>query len=239
MNNLAVARYRAVDRRCVVWSEIEPPLDGVTHWFDPEAVSLQAQPVTLGGRGRAWYVKLGQQAAVLRQYQRGGWCRQLSEDRYFWWGEHRTRCLKEYHTMLSLANQGLPVPRPIAAMACRDGGLTYRAWLITERVLSARTLAESEHSADWFAAGQSIAHIHAAGVWHADLNVNNVLIDGQGMAWVIDFDRAREGVRSARLFKDNLARLARSMRKVCPSAQAQNWPALLAGYDSVTKKCSS
>jgi hypothetical protein len=36
-----------------------------------------------------------------------------------------------------------------------------------------------------------------------------------------------------------LARLMRSIRKVCPSAQAENWPAFLEGYDFVTKNRSS
>ena len=54
---------------------------------------------------------------------------------------------------------------------------------------------------------------HRAGACHADLNVDNVLVNANGTCWLIDFDR---GVlrRPARSWQQaNIARLRRSLRK--------------------------
>ena len=59
-----------------------------------------------------------------------------------------------------------------------------------------------------------IARMHGLGVWHADLNAYNILLDAQGKAWLIDFDRGRQGGISARACAANLARLRRSLQKV-------------------------
>ena len=39
--------------------------------------------------------------------------------------------------------------------------------------------------------GAAVRRLHAEGVWHADLNAHNVLVDRDGRIWIIDFDRAR------------------------------------------------
>jgi aminoglycoside phosphotransferase (APT) family kinase protein len=63
--------------------------------------------------------------------------------------------------------------------------------------------------------------MHRAGVWHADLNLTNLLVaeTGDPDVTVLDFDRARlaTGPLRARARRRNLERLARSLRKLDPA----------------------
>lgn len=199
-------------------------------WFDPREFERHARPVTDGGRGSAWFVEIEGQQGVLRHYRRGGLIARLSRDLYWWAGQARTRSLQEFDVLAELSAMGLRVPRPIAAMACRTAGFFYRAALITERVVDAGPFWKREEPEIWERAGQAIARLHRAGVWHADLNVNNILIDANDVVWLIDFDRARTGVIDPKRLYGNLQRLERSVRKVCPKRLDDCWPMLLSGY---------
>ena len=41
----------------------------------------------------------------------------------------------------------------------------------------------------WHKVGQTVRQLHDAGVYHADLNSHNLLLDKEGKVWVIDFDK--------------------------------------------------
>jgi 3-deoxy-D-manno-octulosonic acid kinase len=206
-------------------ADVAAPAD----WFDPQNPALDAQPVTQGGRAAAWYIRLGTTLAVLRHYRRGGWARRILRDQYLWLGASRTRAFAEFAMMRGLWLSGLPVPQPLAAAVWRRGWI-YRAALVTARITQATALARvTEHSV-WFEAGRVIAQLHHAGVWHADLNVFNLLVDAQSKVWLIDFDRARQGRMTQAQRAENLARLLRSLRKVTPESEENCWPALLQGY---------
>jgi hypothetical protein len=90
---------------------------------------------------------------------------------------------------------------------------------------------------DWLEIGRTIARFHLKGVFHADLNAHNLLLDGSRRVWLIDFDRG--DLREPGLWCDaNLARLRRSILKVCDALPAGRfnetlWTALLAGYRAV------
>ncbi|AWB32619.1 3-deoxy-D-manno-octulosonic acid kinase [Orrella marina] len=157
----------------------------------------------------------------------------LSRDLYWWTGRDQTRSFREFDILAALAErsgQGLNVPRPVAAMACRTHGLFYRAALITQRIAQAEAFWKYDDGLIWERAGQMIARLHRAGVWHADLNVNNILIDPHEKIWLIDFDRARTGVTDPKRLYGNLQRLERSVRKVCSERIHDCWPMLLSGY---------
>ena len=199
-------------------------------WFDPSNPVLQAQSVTAGGRQAAWFVNIQGHPAVLRHYRRGGLVARLSRERYLWAGWESSRSFAEFSLMLELGELGLPVPAPLAAGVWRDG-LTYRAAILVARVPDARTLASCQEVNAWEAAGQSIAAMHAKGVWHADLNVHNILIDAQRQAWLIDFDRGRRfEALSEQKRQGNLDRLHRSIRKVLPEKEPTLWPVLANAY---------
>ena len=206
-------------------------------WFDPTNKHLDAQPVTVGGRQAAWFLTVQGHEAVLRLYRRGGLIARFSRDRYVWTGVNATRALSEFRLMRELRLLGVPVPAPLAAAVWRDG-LTYRAAILVARIPGARTIAVCDDPIAWQQAGRAVAIMHAQGVWHADLNVHNILIDPAHQAWLIDFDRGR---RFSHLSKPkrqgNLERLHRSIQKVIPGKASLFWPVFAQAYASaVTKK---
>jgi 3-deoxy-D-manno-octulosonic acid kinase len=180
--------------------------------FTPPASAASA----VGGRGSAWIVPCRGEEWVLRHYRRGGLPGRFIRDLYFWSGLEATRAWREWRLTDSLYKEGLPVPRPVAARVQRAGPLLYRCDLITRRIPGARSLAEAladPASVPWEAAGRCVRRFHAAGVWHADLNAHNILLDGAGVIHLIDLDRGRRRSPGA-WAQDNLARLHRSLHKV-------------------------
>lgn len=185
-------------------------------WLEPGFWGPRAAPVQKGGRGAAWFVEGPFGRAVLRHYRRGGLVARLGVRRYAWLGEGRVRSFAEFHLLSELRAGGLRVPAPLVAGYQRSG-LGYRAALMVERIDGARPLSaflEAPGDPAWAAAGTAIAALHRAGVDHADLNADNILLDGEGLAWLIDFDRGRRRPPSAGWREANLARLSRSLAKL-------------------------
>lgn len=193
-----------------------PQAPSTARLFELEAWP-QVTPVLGGGRGSAWFVGSGSHQAVLRHYRRGGLFARLLGDWYPWHGAERTRSFAEFQLLAEMADQGLPVPAPLAARYQRDGA-GYRADILIQRVAGAVPLAallrNDLHAAPWEQVGATIALFHKAGIDHADLNVNNVLVDGPGNVWLIDFDRSRRRAPSRHWRYANLRRLRRSIDKL-------------------------
>jgi 3-deoxy-D-manno-octulosonic acid kinase len=182
-----------------------------------------AEAVQAGGRGAAWFVRAGTVEGVLRRYRRGGMAARFSGDRYLWLGEARVRSLAEFRLLSELRAEGLPVPAPLLAGYWRRG-FGYRAAILVERIPAVRPLADwrapGVGKMPWEAVGEMLAAFHRAGVDHADLNANNVLVDSAGKPWLIDFDRCRR--RSGSHWRAaNLRRLERSLQKL--SGEDTGW----------------
>lgn len=207
--------------------------------FDPDWWHERAMVAgEASGRGKAFFLDTPDGAWVLRHYRRGGLLRSLLTDRYAWFGVERSRAFREWHLLAEIVRLGLPAPAPVAARVVRSGN-AYRADLITERVPNALTLTEvlceqPLSATRWQALGRLIARFHAAGVWHADLNAHNILIDDEGRFTLIDFDHSRLR-RPGRWRGRNLERLRRSLDKLHAEhsifhfAEA-DWGALQGGY---------
>lgn len=171
-----------------------------------------------GGRGGIVFVDTPAGAAALRHYRRGGLVGRINAEFYLWTGARRTRGFAEFRLLAALHDAGLPVPAPIAARYQRDRW-RYRADLLTARIDAASTLAQQleagtidpELAAD---IGETIARFHVLGVCHADLNAHNILIDGDGKVWLLDFDRGRLRMPAMGWQQANLARLRRSLLKL-------------------------
>ncbi len=195
-----------------------------------------AKPV-LGGRGSAWFVTITQAdrpnlAAVLRHYRRGGLPARLLPARwYLYTGAQRSRCVREYRLLRALHQQGLPVPEPLAAAWWRRGIGLHQALLTRqlERTRSLATLLAAGDEAPWAHIGSTLARFHRAGVWHADLNAHNILVEMGGTAWLIDFDRGWQGRLTAAQARQNLQRLRRSLQKL-GLFHEQNWRQLLTAW---------
>lgn len=183
------------------------------------------------GRGSSLFLDAGGEQWVLRPYRRGGLVARLSERRYLWTGLERTRAFRELRLTAHLFDQGLPVPRPVAAGVMRHGPASYSAALITVRIPAARALAERLADADAALlerVGATLQRFHDAGLDHVDLNARNILIDADGQVWLIDLDRCR--LRSPGAWREaNLARLQRSLAKF---DAAEHMAAIRRGYDS-------
>ncbi|MFZ8964355.1 MAG: 3-deoxy-D-manno-octulosonic acid kinase [Steroidobacteraceae bacterium] len=195
--------------------------------FDLESLAAAGRVEQVrGGRGSVSFLALSGDRFVLRRYLRGGLVARLSKDRYAWTGLERTRPFRELRLLERLQALGLPVPRPVAARVTRHG-LTYSGELVTSRLpaaepLGERWLAGRASEEDWLAAGRCVRRFHDAGVRHADLNANNIMVDGLGGVWLLDLDRGSlpgpgPWQRSV------LQRLARSLRKL--AADERSWEA--------------
>lgn len=221
-------RWARIDQ-ALVCADDKP--DAVWTYFDPQTPALAARPVTAGGRAAAWFVQAGGFHAVLRAYRRGGLVARFVQDRYLWTGLENSRAFREFDLIRTLWRAGLPVPRPLGAAVWKRG-LTYRAALLTQRIPDAQPLAHTTDQTLWKRAGIAIAAMHRFGVWHADLNVFNVLCDGHGKIWLIDFDRGRVEVLPPEKRAENLARLLRSVKKTGDNPCQACWHALNESYQA-------
>ncbi len=212
-------------------------------FFDP--AHWQGNGQLLGsapGRGTTVFIQHGERVFALRHYHRGGLPAKLSRDRYFWQGLEKSRPWREWALQLELFQRGLPVPRPIAVRAVRHG-VTYSCDIVTEAI-DARPLAEwlcqkRLSSSLLEQLGAWMRRFHLEGVYHADLNARNILLDEAGKVYLIDFDRGElrkgdEGWRRA-----NMERLHRSLMKFRRKEKNfafddEDWKAVMRGYESTT-----
>lgn len=207
--------------------------------FDPDALARagRIRVAAEGGRGSAWFLAArGSHGEwVLRHYRRGGFVARFVRDAYAWPGADAVRSFRELRLLAELERLGLPAPTPVAARYVRRG-LVYRADLITVAIpgvqpLSARMGPDLPLGA-WRNVGACIRRFHDAGVFHADLNAHNVLLDAANRVWLVDFDRGELRARGAWTHA-NLARLERSLVKVSAGRyRAEHWATLLEGYGS-------
>jgi len=198
---------------------------------DPAAWSHVTHLRGRGGRGGACVVEAEFGQGLLRHYRRGGLIGRWITDRYVYTGEAATRCLREFKLLRHLRELGLPVPRPVFA-AWQRQGLFYRADLMTVLIASAQTLAEclqAGKAVDWSVVGAMLARFHRAGVFHADLNAHNILIDAADKLWLIDFDRGCLRTPAERWQQANLQRLQRSLHKLGHFDEA-GWNTLKTAY---------
>lgn len=207
---------------CVILFDAARLPQAEADWFEPAYWGEQASPVASGGRGSAWFVRTPTGDAVLRHYRRGGRVAAMLGDRYLWRGEDASRAFREFRLLAALKAKGLPVPRPLGARLRRKGPW-YRADLLVERIDGARSLAEAMQESlpaqPWERIGAVLARFHRCGAFHADLNAHNLLLDRAGAVWLIDFDRGEHRRPATGWAMQNLARLSRSLRKLCPTGQ--------------------
>ncbi|MCP3932617.1 MAG: 3-deoxy-D-manno-octulosonic acid kinase [Bacteroidetes bacterium] len=183
------------------------------HWSQVEGTQLLA-----GGRGASQKLYLEGQAYVLRQYRRGGMLENVLVDKYFWTGLSGCRPSLEAKVVEYAVEKGLPVA-PIVAYAIKRDGLFYRASILTRFVENIGTLAtvlRKKVLADnqWKKLGGVIRQFHKAGIYHADLNADNILLDKVGNIYLIDFDKGKLMNSEGKWCDANLKRLLRSLHKI-------------------------
>src|SRR5688572_1240736 len=92
-----------------------------------------------------------------------------------------------------LEQAGVPTPRALAAAEVRRMRWPVAAYLVTEEIPNARTLAFLFSAKQKIPPGlpELIARLHNAGLSHRDLKWTNILFDEKGAPWLIDLDGIR------------------------------------------------
>lgn len=222
--------YWLYDEEC--FSEIHQDLFKAKHWQELDAVNGQET-----GRGTTWFIQQGPHSLVLRHYLRGGMMAKLSKDRYLFRHLESCRSISEFKILNKLHQQGFPVPKPAAAQVFKSG-IYYQADILIHRIPNAQDLVQILKQAQdnnfYIKLGKLIAHFHKAGVYHADLNIQNILQDDSGNFWLIDFDRAKLLPPKDTWQVNTLNRLKRSFEKELGRHhikwQAKDWQTFLSAY---------
>ena len=209
--------------------------------FDPETWrNSEGFREYAGGRGGSCLIELDGHRAVLRRYHRGGLVARLLSNQYLWLGKNLSRPWREWEVLELALAAGLPVPQPLGACICRTG-FWYRAALITAYLDDTEMLTERIERVelerdDWFRLGLLVKRLHDAGIRHADLTSDNVLIDSANRFYLVDFDQARVMPRLDDWQWRPLYRFQRSIEKRDRRRKlhfgSNEWQALMDGYQS-------
>ena len=204
----------------------------LSQWAESIAAALLDRAgcvsVSAGGRGNLLRFRYEDGHGLIRPCLRGGLVRHFVKDSYLL----RNRPLRELHLHEQLFEKGLSVPEPLGASWQRRG-LCFRGALATKEVDAADLLAYLVDPPEQVGpalrrCGKLIRRMHDLGVFHADLQVRNILV-GKDKEYLIDFDNARLVRRLSTLQRArNLLRLRRSFEKnQVPPAHFEQ---LLEGY---------
>ena len=184
------------------------------------------------------------ETALVRSYRHGGLLRGFTRECFFTWPP---RPFRELAITEEVRRRGLRTVEVYAACVRRSCGPFYRGWLVTRELRDAADLWAALQG-DWVrraglqavlkAAADVVRAMHREGVYHADLNLKNILIRAEGggvEGYVIDFDKARLflGKLPLELADKNLHRLLRSVRKLDPDRRyltAESWEKFLNFY---------
>lgn len=179
----------------------------------------QEAPDLLSGRigpHKAFIDGLGH--VMVKHYFRGGILGHINRRTYLKIG--KTRGAEEFEILATVRSAGVRTLEPVAFASRTKNFIFYHAWLVTKEIKASGTLADlsgkdpSRAGAILSEAGKQIKTLIANGILHVDLHPGNVLVDAQDRVYIIDFDRAKTGVKNRRnLAKYYLNRWRRSVAK--------------------------
>ncbi len=180
-----------------------------------------------GNRASGFLLRpFGAPPLFVRHNRRGGLIRYLIDDVYF---GPIARPVRELTVTAEARMRGVAVAEPLGAMVAAIAPGLYRGAFIT-RPIAGFTLWEFLRADDDARvrahvvglARRAIDTMHRMGLFHADLNLHNLFVstagDDLGVV-ILDLDKARlfPGPLAAARRRANLARLARSIRKLDPA----------------------
>ena len=184
------------------------------------------------------------ETALIRSYRHGGFFRAMTRTCFATWPP---RPFRELAITEELRRRGLRTVEVYAAGVERICGPFYRGCLVTRELPDAKDLwaALQDPSVGPHRLGsvlkataETLRVMHREGVYHADLNLKNILVrlkpDGVE-GYVIDFDKAKLvlGKLPPPLARKNLDRLLRSALKLDPQRRflsADSWNEFISFY---------
>jgi hypothetical protein len=213
-------------RELVVHREIAPQAARIVQKLDELTSAVEAGA---GNRQSAFRLNLEDGLELFaRRGRRGGMIASILSDLYL---GVTPRPLTELAVTIEAVRRGIPIAEPMGAMVEWVGPALYRGFFLS-RAVQGMTLWEFLKTDDdptvrthvLEQARASIATMHGKGLFHADLNLHNLLVTRARDSFiviVIDLDKSRlfdASVPSA-MRRANAARLVRSARKLDPSGK--------------------
>ena len=169
----------------------EHQLRTLTRYFDQPGAENAS---VLGGRTAIALCEVdGIGSVVIKSYARGGWIRYLIKQRYLKLG--KTRAQIEFELLQVVRNLGINAPEPIAY--AHRGRIFYRAWLVSRAIkhpLSLALLSLKDEKKTRQAMESVIGQISLLvqnGILHVDLHPGNIVVDGAGQIFIVDFDKGQ------------------------------------------------
>ena len=213
-------------RELVIHRDIAPQAAEIVQRLGELASAAEAGA---GNRRSAFRLKLaGGLELFARRGRRGGMIGSILGDVYV---GIAPRPLNELALTVEAMRRGIPVAEPMGAMIEWIGPALYRGFFLT-RAVRGMTLWEFVKTDDdpivrGHVLGQARAAIdtmHKQGLFHADLNLHNLLVTQARESFsviIIDLDKARlfDAPLPAAMRRANAARLKRSARKLDPSGR--------------------
>jgi hypothetical protein len=218
--------FKVVSRELVIHRDIAAHAARIEQQLSELTTSSQTGA---GNRQSAFRLTLDEGPELFaRRCRRGGLIASLLSDLYV---GIAPRPLTELSVTVEAMRRGIPVAKPMGAMVEWVGPALYRGFFLT-RAVRGMTLWEFVKTDDdptvrmhvLEQARASIATMHDKGLFHADLNLHNLIVTRTGESFavmIIDLDKARlfDSPVSHAMRRVNAERLMRSARKLDPSGK--------------------
>jgi len=183
-------------------------------------------------------IKGSTERMIIKHYEHGGLFRKITRDIFF--GDSRP--FRELAILKAASQKGLQVPEVLAARVSRIFGPLHKGEIICKEIPDSANLLEylerlNEKSMKekiyWKreiidSLAEAIRKMHSSGIYHADLNIKNILIQNVGekiRVYLLDFDRSK--IKDRLTLRDRLNNLARFNRS------CQKWGAPITSTDKL------
>ena len=170
---------------------------------------------------------------IKKHYFRKGLMKFLG-DNYLFAKLQNTRSFQEYSILKYLVKKNFNTCKPIIGWVSSNM-ISYKANLVVEKIEETKTLSatlisiyrgerdSSTISSGYYLLGKEVAKMHHHGVFHGDLNANNILVTREifhstdkssNGIYIIDFDKSKIQKISKKDISSNINRLKRSLNKI-------------------------
>ena len=183
-------------------------------------------------------IKGSKERMIIKHYEHGGLFRKITRDIFF----GNSRPFRELAILEEASRKGIPVPEVLAARVDRIFGPFYKGEIVYKEIPDSANLFEylkrlndkpvrekiSRKREIINSLTEAIKKMHTSGIYHADLNVRNVLIQniGKGIrVYLVDFDSSK--IKENLTLRDRIRNLSRFNRS------CEKWEAPITATDKL------